>query len=150
MTRYHAIVLDTESVKRILKGEQTALGQPVERRRHSSGQVGDILWVKERWRYGSTVHNLELTPVNCDDVYYYADDSFTPDIPWRNAVTMPYTLSRLHLKIESLTITTWGELTEEQLIALGKPYVWRRMKVAYTTFSIYKCLKGLPHETTHV
>lgn len=144
MYTFHAVVLDTEAVRRILRGEQTALGQPVQRRRRSYGLPGDILWIKERWRLVASTENYGMGPANVDDVCYFADDSFTPDIRWRNAVTMPFDVSRLHLKIESVKLCTWGELSPDELKLLGYKPVVPRARVAFTVFSIHRCLKGLP------
>ena len=148
MYTYHPVVLNTDAVRRILKGEQTALGQSTPRRRHWSGQCGDVLWVKERWRYAASVDGIDwnVRLLTHDDVYYFADDEYTPGIAWRSAVTMPFNVSRLYLKIEAIKSCYYADLTPEELKRLGQPLSPHRIKLVYTEFSVNCLVQGVNHE----
>lgn len=148
MHTYYSVILNTETVRRILKGEQTALGQSTPRRRHRLGQQGDILWVKERWRYAASADGIDwnINLLTCNDVYYFADDEYTPGIVWRSAVTMPFSVSRLHLNIETIKSCSYSDLTNEELKRLGyiSPLNW--INLVYIEFSVNCLTEGINHE----
>jgi hypothetical protein len=102
------------------------------------GNVGDILWVREKWQTGKSLDALNSKSIvqKCLDagyskpwapLKYYDDNTRNADTVkdfdgWgriRPAITMPRWVARLFLKITDIRIDRLQNITEEDCIAEG-------------------------------
>lgn len=84
------------------------------------GQIGDRLWIKERWHTNSVLPLRDRTDVD----YIYAADLGSNgvsryDAPWKSPMFMPRAASRLTLEITNVRIERLQAITEEDAIADG-------------------------------
>lgn len=140
----HPIIMSEDSVRAILRGLKTATRRVLKPQPHAEirtspfvpsgledghgrelhcpyGVPGDRLWVRESWRPASSVENFETKLLRASDVYYRADDVFTPGVRWRSALFMPWHLSRIRLKVTGVRVQRLQSVTDDDLVAEGSP-----------------------------
>jgi len=85
------------------------------------GYSGDLMWVRERFRYE---HQDHCKGGNCglpECIYYYAhmDREIANTLKWSPSIHMPKWASRIWLEITNLTIQRVQEITEQEAIREG-------------------------------
>lgn len=112
------IIFNTEMVRSILDGRKTQT-----RRICSCGQVGDTLWVREKFSYQGDVDWRDLT-ASIDDVWYYeSTDKFAQDsIKWSPSIHLPRRFARLFLEIIDIRVERVQDISERDAIAEGVQY----------------------------
>lgn len=68
------------------------------------GNVGDLLWVREKWAY--------VKEKNKDEYFYGADYKGGEKLIWRPSIHMPYSACRLWLKISDVSIEPLQKISE--------------------------------------
>lgn len=98
------------SLESTLKGWNGSVDETGESRewRCPYGQPGDILWVRETWRFILGKYDYKTD---------YPDRDF--NIPWRPSIHMRKAAARLFLKITSIRVERLQEITEIDAIAEG-------------------------------
>lgn len=78
------------------------------------GQVGDVLWVREKWKKNDT-------PIGWPYHYYAANDTFAnPDNEkWKPSIFMPREACRIRLQITDIRAERLQDITEEDAKAEG-------------------------------
>jgi len=76
---------------------------------HLQYQVGDMLWIRERWMYtdGAYIHR------------FGNDDLDTPGMKWRSPADMVRAAARLFLKVTDVRIQRLQDITPQEAIAEG-------------------------------
>src|SRR3954471_3643669 len=96
-----AIVPEPDMIKRIKRMPQPLLdGEPIACK---FGDVGDRLWVRERWAFEDESSS--------DRVVYAADDNANGTHRWRPSYMMPRAACRIVLEITSLRIERLATIT---------------------------------------
>ena len=81
--------------------------------------IGDRLWVKETWQFGSVTH-LTTEPYR-SDILYKADEKVTlpTNIKWRSPIFMPRWVSRISLEITEVRVEKLQKISQRDIIAEG-------------------------------
>ena len=129
------ILFNTETVQAILAGRKTVTRQPVrvdtpdEFEAHNNCRelsefgadvpcfisrkydVGDILYVREKWQ------NICVVP---SQYAYKADGEFEPYSPWKSAIYMPREAARIFLRVTNVKVERLQDITEKEAEAEGE------------------------------
>lgn len=88
----------------------------------SSYQVGDILYVKETWCYGTDTFSIMLDPEPLPkDILYKADFCYLENgiVKWRPSIHMPKEAARIFLKVTNIKVQRLQSITDEEAIKEG-------------------------------
>lgn len=81
------------------------------------GEVGDILWVRETWKYEEST---KYTDVCSDGVFYYKADKDSHIIRgWKPSIFMPKEACRIRLEITNIMVERLNDISEEDAINEG-------------------------------
>lgn len=128
MTRERPILFSAPMVRQILAGEKTqtrrlaGAATPIA---CPKGEVGDFLWVREKWQ-----HISACAVPNCRDsacIEYAATPTFTQeqeqrfglDGPWKTPIFMPRWASRITLRITDVRAERLQNISECEAVAEG-------------------------------
>lgn len=94
------------------------------------GQVGEGLWVRETWALRNdgkqVIHKAGYEDiVRALDLQEFAKEQGLPmpNIKWRSAFFMPRWASRITLEITEVRVERLQEISEEDVMAEGEPYM---------------------------
>lgn len=152
------ILFSTEMVKAILEGRKTQTRRIVKEPFQSwmqtatnpewwerieeqckYGQIGDLLWVRETWKWEGYTNFTDIAPVG--QFYYKADDDEGMILGWKPSIFMPREACRIELRIKNIRVERLQSISEEDA---------RREGVASLTekgMTVYKSY--LAHEPYH-
>lgn len=117
-----SLVFSAPMVRGILSGTKTQL-RCLYRRAH--GAVGEFMWVRETWQAWrqTNVEYDEWEVENDRDLWAHAKIEYRATSnsrgPWRSAVSMPRSVSRLTLKITEVRVQLLQDISEEDARAEG-------------------------------
>jgi hypothetical protein len=147
----HPIIFSGPMVRAIIEGRKTQTRRVVKRTRASwqledvpatwcpYGQIGDLLWVRETWRFlGVDMNRHGRTHWVEDAVVQYKDETRrTVEVDWeigeaelrrhnrwRPSIHMPRWASRLTLRITDVRVQRVQEISEEDADQEGIPRNW--------------------------
>lgn len=103
------------------------------------GQVGDLLWVREKFTYGFELDknghkicvddegndlDLKIWYADSDDFQWTDDDGYPCNTPWKPSIHMPRTLSRLTLEITDIRVEKLQDISDADAIAEAYVSKW--------------------------
>lgn len=133
--KFHPILFSTEMVKAILEGRKTMTRRVMKPQASADdiekvdnwndvlpgckfGKVGDILWVRESFRYDVVQDKNGVF----QDVYTYKND-FPDEYPkilsWKPSIHMPKIACRIFLKIKSVRVEQLHHVTGKDVLSEG-------------------------------
>ena len=136
--REHPLIFNTEMMRAILNGNKTQTRRvPV--KHYRSWQIGDRIWVRERFGYvwpddcedgdeGNEMYGRPMTDKECKIVYYADEPDFlwwsdeTEDNTckmWRPSIHMPRWASRITLEITGLREEYVQDISYENILYEG-------------------------------
>lgn len=83
-------------------------------------KVGDILYVRETWCYGSdTMECLFDESIKCNDIFYKASWDKENYVKWRPSIHMPKEAARIFLKVINVRIERLQDMKNEDSFKEG-------------------------------
>ena len=129
----HPIIFSTPMVQAILDGRKTQtrriIKKPSVLDMISKGfinnaimlgnmRVGDVLWVRETWKWEGDTKYTDLMPLG--NFYYKADfENGEGPCKWKPSIFMPKTASRIFLRVTDIRVERLQDISEEDCIKEG-------------------------------
>lgn len=83
-------------------------------------KVGDLLWVRESWRYaGGFTEKPDIEVLDVDDIVYKADEEWNG--PWKPSIFMFKQFARIWLEITNIKIERVQDISWDDAVKEGCP-----------------------------
>lgn len=140
MSKELPILFNTQMVKAILDGEKTSTRRIIKSintdietlKKACQYQPGDILYVRETWKYSECCNCEENNRKNCPKksqksvlsktcgcYMYRATDKISEDAKWHPSIHMPKEAARIWLKVTNVRVEHLQDMTAEDALREG-------------------------------
>ncbi|WP_445454087.1 hypothetical protein [Flavobacterium sp. 25HG05S-40] len=116
------------------------------------GQVGDVLWVREKFRILRHCDTKEIAGyefIAGHEEFYKVRENQMPKVKWKPSIHMPKEACRLFLQIKSIRVERLNDITETDAIAEGIERINPEGMMAFRSYAVKHDTEVFPIVSFH-